>query len=164
MFVFPPCYVALCASKARHTDCWCFLFIIFWISFCYIYCFRNWSFSSSLQICCHSLIIFFFSLLRLWYFSFSFLKLFIYSFSSFLNNLPRGLLTLFFSCCIMSDSLVTPWTVAHQAPLSMGLSRQEYWSEFPFPTPGIVPSQGLNLCLPHWQAGSLALSHRRSPC
>ena len=109
-------------------------------------------------------LIFFFSLLHLWYFSFSFLKLFIYSFSSFLNNLPRGLLTLFFSCCIVSDSLVTPWAVAHQAPLSMGLSRQEYWSEFPFPTPGIFPSQGSNLCLPHWQAGSLALSHRKSPC
>ena len=29
----------------------------------------------------------------------------------------------------------TPWTVAHQAPPSMGFSRQEYWSEFPFPSP-----------------------------
>ena len=32
---------------------------------------------------------------------------------------------------------VTPWTVAFQAPLSMGLSRQEYWSEFPLPPPGV---------------------------
>ena len=31
---------------------------------------------------------------------------------------------------------VTPWAVAHQAPLSMGFSRQEYWSELPFPSPG----------------------------
>ena len=31
---------------------------------------------------------------------------------------------------------VTPWTVAHLAPLSMGFSRQEYWSGLPFPTPG----------------------------
>ena len=31
----------------------------------------------------------------------------------------------------------SPWTVAHQAPLSMGLCRQEYWSGLPFPTPGI---------------------------
>ena len=33
----------------------------------------------------------------------------------------------------------TPWTVAHQAPLSMGFSRQEYWSGLPFPSPGIEP-------------------------
>ena len=35
---------------------------------------------------------------------------------------------------IMSNSFVTPWPVAHQAPLSMGLSRQEYWSRLPFPS------------------------------
>ena len=34
----------------------------------------------------------------------------------------------------------TPWTVAHQAPLSMGFSRQEYWSGLPFPPPGHLPS------------------------
>ena len=33
---------------------------------------------------------------------------------------------------------VTPWTVAHQAPLSMGFSRQEYWSGLPFPSPGDI--------------------------
>ena len=33
---------------------------------------------------------------------------------------------------------VTPWTVAHQAPLSMDFSRQEYWSELPFPSPDYV--------------------------
>ena len=32
--------------------------------------------------------------------------------------------------------VATPWTVAHQAPLSMGFSRQEYWSGLPFPSPG----------------------------
>ena len=31
---------------------------------------------------------------------------------------------------------VTPWTIAYQVPLSMGFSRQEYWSELPFPSPG----------------------------
>ena len=36
---------------------------------------------------------------------------------------------------VVSDS-ATPWTVAHQTPLSMGFSRQEYWSGLPFPTPG----------------------------
>ena len=35
----------------------------------------------------------------------------------------------------MSDFFVTPWTVARQAPLSMGFPRQEYWSGLPFPSP-----------------------------
>ena len=35
------------------------------------------------------------------------------------------------------------WTVAHQAPLSMGLSRQEYWSGLPFPPPGDLPNPGI---------------------
>ena len=34
---------------------------------------------------------------------------------------------------------MTPWTVAHQAPLSMGFSRQEYWSGLPLPSPGDLP-------------------------
>ena len=34
------------------------------------------------------------------------------------------------------------WTVAHQAPLSMGFSRQEYWSGLPFPPPGTLPDPG----------------------
>ena len=51
----------------------------------------------------------------------------------------------------------TPWTVAHQAPLSMGFSRQEYWSGLPCPSPGIFPTQGSNLWLLHWQTGSLPL-------
>ena len=38
---------------------------------------------------------------------------------------------------------MTPWTVAHQAPLSMGFSRQEYWSRLPFPTPGDLSDQGI---------------------
>ena len=33
----------------------------------------------------------------------------------------------------------TPWTVARQVPLSMGFSRQEYWSRLPFPSPGDIP-------------------------
>ena len=56
---------------------------------------------------------------------------------------------------------VTPWTVAYQAPLSMGFSRQEYWNGLPFLLQGIFPTQGLNphlLCLLHWHAGSLPLA------
>ena len=37
----------------------------------------------------------------------------------------------------------TPWTVAHQAPPSMGFSRQEYWSGVPFPFPGDLPDPGI---------------------
>ena len=46
-------------------------------------------------------------------------------------------------CSVMSDSFVTPWTVADQAPLSMRFSRQEYWSELPFPPPGDLPDPGI---------------------
>ena len=38
---------------------------------------------------------------------------------------------------------VTPWTVACQAPLSMGFSRQEYWSGLPCPPPGDLPDPGI---------------------
>ena len=36
----------------------------------------------------------------------------------------------------------TPWTAAYQAPLSVGFSRQEYWSGLPFPSPGDLPDPG----------------------
>ena len=39
--------------------------------------------------------------------------------------------------------LATPWTVALQAPLSMGFSRQESWSRWPFPSPGDLPNPGI---------------------
>ena len=61
---------------------------------------------------------------------------------------------------------VTLWTVAHQAPLSMGFSRLEYWSGLPCPPSGDVLTQGSNLpllCLLHWQAGSLPLAPPRKP-
>ena len=47
---------------------------------------------------------------------------------------------------------VTPWTVAHQAPLSMGFPRQEYWSGLPFPSPGYLPHPGIKLRSPTLQA------------
>ena len=43
----------------------------------------------------------------------------------------------------ISDSFTTPWTVAHQAPLSMGFLRQDYWSGLPFPSPGDLPDPGI---------------------
>ena len=44
---------------------------------------------------------------------------------------------------VTPGSLATSWTVAHQAPLSMGLSQQEYWSELPFPPPRNLPDPGM---------------------
>ena len=48
----------------------------------------------------------------------------------------------------MSNSLVTPWTITHQAPLSMRFSRQEYWSGLPFPPPGDLPDPETELISP----------------
>ena len=66
----------------------------------------------------------------------------------------------------MSDSLWR-WTVAHQAPLSVGFSRQEYWSGLPFPPPGDLPDPGIEprsrTSLLHWQAGSLPLAPPGKP-
>ena len=47
-----------------------------------------------------------------------------------------------FSCSFMSDS-ETPWTAAHQAPLSMELSKQEYWSGWPYSSPVYLPDPGI---------------------
>ena len=49
----------------------------------------------------------------------------------------------------------TPWTVAYQAPPSMGFSRQEYWSGLPFPSPGDLPNTGIEPWSPTLQADSL---------
>ena len=57
----------------------------------------------------------------------------------------------------------TPWTVARQAPLSMGFSRQEYWNGLPFPSAGHLPHPGIKHRSPALQAGSLPLSHRGNP-
>ena len=50
-----------------------------------------------------------------------------------------------FLCCVLvvSDSFATPWTIACQAPLTVGFSRQEYWSGLPFPSPGVLLDPGI---------------------
>ena len=50
---------------------------------------------------------------------------------------------------------VTPWTVAYQAPLSMGFSRQEYWSGLPFPSPWNLPDPGIEPGSPALQTDAL---------
>ena len=59
----------------------------------------------------------------------------------------------------------TPWTIACQAPLSMGFSRQEYQSGLPFPPPGDLPDPGIKSvspASPALQADSSPLSHQGS--
>ena len=61
-------------------------------------------------------------------------------------------------CVLVTQSCPTlydPWTVAHQAPLSMGFSRQEYWSGLPFPPPWDLPDPGIEPRSPALQADSL---------
>ena len=57
------------------------------------------------------------------------------------------------SCSVVADSS-TPWTVAHQAPLPMEFSRQEYWSGLPYPPPGDLLDPGIKLVSPALQADS----------
>ena len=59
---------------------------------------------------------------------------------------------------------VTPWTVAHQAPTSMGFSRQEYWSGLPFPSPGDLPDPGIEPRSPAFQADALTSEPPGKPC
>ena len=57
----------------------------------------------------------------------------------------------------------TPWTVAHQAPPSMGFSRQEYWSGLPFPSPGDLPDPGIEPRSPALQAVALTFEPPGKP-
>ena len=57
-------------------------------------------------------------------------------------------------CSVVSDS-ATPWTVAYQAPPSMGFSRQEYWSGLPSPSPGNLPDPGIETWSPVLQTDAL---------
>ena len=61
---------------------------------------------------------------------------------------------LYFYACMLSQVrfFETLWTVAWQAPLSVGFSRQEYWSQLPFPPPGDLPDSGIKLVPPAFPA------------
>ena len=100
-------------------------------------------------------------------------------------SLPESLLTTFygFDLCLMlmgqgrygAESsvlmlrhfsrvqLCNPMPVAHEAPLSVEFSRQEYWSELPFSSPGDPPDPGIEPKSPALQADSLTLSHQGNP-
>ena len=67
--------------------------------------------------------------------------------------------------CLLShlQRFATPWTAAHQAPLSVGFSRQEHLSGLLFPPQGNLPSPGIKPTSPALQVDSLSLSHQGSP-
>ena len=64
---------------------------------------------------------------------------------------------------LVTKSCPTPWTIACQAPLSMGFSRQEYWSGLPFPSPGHLPDPGIKPMSPALQADSLLTELGENP-
>ena len=70
----------------------------------------------------------------------------------YLHYLHHSLKVKLFSCVQL---FVTPWTVAYQAPPSMGFFRQEYWSGLPFPSPGDLPNPGIEPRSPAFQADTL---------
>ena len=70
------------------------------------------------------------------------------------------------SCFRRVQLFVTPWTAAWQATLSMGFSRQEYWSGLPYLHLGDLSDPGIKLCLLcllHWQVGPLLLAEPGEP-
>ena len=71
-----------------------------------------------------------------------------------MENFKHIEVCMYFHCSVVSDSVI-PWTVAHQAPLSMEFSRQEYWGRLPFPFPGELPDPELKPKSPALQADSL---------
>jgi len=77
----------------------------------------------------------------------------------------------YINVCVLShfshvQLFVSLWTAAHQAPLSMGFFKQEYWSRLPFPPLGDLPDPGIkpeSPASPELQADSLPMSHWGSP-
>ena len=82
---------------------------------------------------------------------------------TWLHQSEKTNLLLLFSGSIMSDFFATPWTVVHQAPLSVRFSRQEYWGGLPFSPPGDLPHPGVQPGSPSLQTDSLPVSHLGRP-
>ena len=80
------------------------------------------------------------------------------NFTSNQKKHERGL-----SCFSHVWIFATLWTIAFQVPLSTGFSRQEYWSELPFPSLGVLPDPGIKLISALFLAYSLPLSHLGLP-
>ena len=72
----------------------------------------------------------------------------------------KATLTLKVKVLCLVQLFATPWTVAYQAPLSLGFSRQEYWGGLPCPSLGDLPDRGIKSKSPAMQANALRLSHQ----
>ena len=80
------------------------------------------------------------------------------------QEIGTGMYTLSWLCsCCHVQLFATPWTVAHQAPLFIGFSRQEYWNGLPFASPGDLIYLGLETKNPALQADSLPSELPRKP-
>ena len=79
-----------------------------------------------------------------------------------LNLQHKECLCVWSCCCVRL--FATVWTIAHQAPLSMGFSRQEYWSGLPFASPGDIPNPGIEPRSPALQADALSSEPPGKPC
>ena len=69
-------------------------------------------------------------------------------------------------CCAVLSHVrlsATPWTVAHQAPLSTGFPRQEYWSTLSFPSPGDLPNPGIEHTFPALAGGFFTIEPPGKP-
>ena len=77
--------------------------------------------------------------------------------------IQRSLLVIYFIYGSRVQIFGTPWTAAHQAPLSMGFSRQEYWSGLSCPPPGDLPHPGIKTRSLALQADSLPFEAQRKP-
>ena len=70
---------------------------------------------------------------------------------------------LLFSCSVVSNSFATPWTIDHQAPLSMGFPRQEFWGGLPFPSAGDLPGPGIKPPSPELAGAFFAMEPHGTP-
>ena len=76
---------------------------------------------------------------------------------------PTSYVIVYCSVTQSGPTLAMPWTVAHEAPLSRGFSKQEYWSGLPSPSPGYLPDPGIEPSSPELQTDSLPLRFWGSP-
>ena len=84
-----------------------------------------------------------------------FFKIEIFSLTDEHREFMDSIMLLLLSCFSCVRFCATPWTVAHQAPPSMGFSRQEYWSGLPFPSPGDFPNPGIEPRSPTFPADTI---------
>ena len=68
-----------------------------------------------------------------------------------------------FNRSVVFDAFAAPWTVARQAPLSMGVPRQEHWSGWPSPSPGCLPDSGIETASPTLVGGFFTTEQRGRP-